>query len=433
VWASTSLVVGVTIGSGIFRSPSVVADRVPDAVAVLGLWAAGGLIALCGALSLAELAAALPQSGGYYVYLREGWGRLAGFLFGWAQLVLIRASAIGGIAIVFGEYALRTIGIDPVQHSGASRALAAGAIAFAAAVNIRGVRLGAAIVGLSTVGKFAALLVIILSALLLGGARGASEANLVSGSSTPLILGNLGLALVSVLWAYDGFGDLSFAGGEVREPQRTLPRAIILGTLIIIALYLLANVAYLYVQPVEAVAQSPLIAADTMAAVFGQAGTAFVSLAVAVSTFGALNAITLASPRVFFAMAADGLLFPKVASVHPRYHTPHIAILLSALLGVALALSRSFEAVTSTFVLAVWPFYALSVAAVYRLRWRRPDLPRPYRAFGYPIVPAVFIASVLWFVGNALVNEPRSTMLTFALIGAGAPVYFVAFGRQRYG
>ena len=420
--------VGITIGSGIFRSPAGVAARVPDPLVVLGLWAAGGLITACGALSIAELAAAMPETGGLYAYLREGWGRPAGFLFGWSQLVMIRASALGGIAIAFGDYCLGTFGIDPLTHQMAARTVAAAALAFAAGVNTVGVSLGAIIVGLSTAAKSCALAAIAIFAFVLGGSHGASVANLTTATGSPITLGNLGLALVGVLWAYDGVADLSFVAGEVKEPHRNLPLAIIAGTAAIIVIYLLVNAAYLYVLPIETVGRSPLVAADMMAALVGPRGAVLVSMCVMISAFGALNGIMLASPRVFFAMASDGLFFKAIARVHPRYKTPHVAILLTTLLGMVLVTSRSFEAVTLLFVVANWPFYALSVAAVYRLRRRRPDLPRPYKVIGYPVVPAIFIAAVVWFIGNALVHEPISTAVTFALILSGIPVYYVAFG-----
>ena len=432
LWASVALVVGVTIGSGIFRSPAGIAQKVPDPTLMLMLWVVGGVITLCGALSLAELAAAMPETGGFYAYLREGWGRPAGFLFGWAELVLIRASALGGIAVVFGEYLLRSLGIDPVEHYVAARVLSASAIAFAACANIVGANVGAAIVGVSTAAKFSALMLLVGASLLLGGSHGASMANLTAPAVGPVTTGALGLALVSVLWAYDGWGDLTFAGGEVKDPQRTLPRAIILGTLALIGIYVLTNVAYLYVNPITAIAdpRNPLVAADTMMALFGQTGVVLVSVFVMISSFSALNASMLASPRVFFAMADDGLFFEPIARVHPRFKTPYVAIVLAAVLGIALVMSRSFEALTETFVLAIWPFYALSIAAIYRLRRLRPDMRRPYRAIGYPVVPAIFILSVAAFVINALINETLSTVITFALILAGLPVYYVAFGRK---
>jgi amino acid transporter len=217
----------------------------------------------------------------------------------------------------------------------------------------------------------------------------------------------------------------------VKDPGRNLPRAIILGTIAIIVLYVATNVAYLYVNPIEKVAQSRLVAADTMLALFGRVGVVLVSIFVMISSFSSLNGSMLASPRVFFAMADDGLFFQTIAKVHPRFKTPYIAIILAALLGMALVLSRSFEALTDTFVLAIWPFYALGVAAIYRLRRSRPELARPYRAIGYPIVPAIFIVAVIAFVVNALINEPVPTSITFALIFAGAPVYWFVFSARR--
>ena len=434
LWSSVALVVGITIGSGIFRSPAGIAQKVPHPTVMLLLWGLGGAITLCGALSLGELAAALPETGGLYAYLREGWGRMPAFLFGWSELVLIRANALGGIAVVFGEYLLRSLGVDPVEHYLVARCLSGGAIAFAAAANIRGANIGAFIVGIATWAKFAALLVLALSAFLLGGRHGATVANLTTGTGGPLLVGSMGLAVVSILWAYDGWADLSFASGEVKDPQRNLPRAIILGTLAIIVIYALTNVAYLYVNPIGAVAQSRLVAADTMLALFGRAGVVLVSVFVMISSFSSLNGSMLASPRIFFAMADDGLFFETIAKVHPRYRTPYIAILLAALLGIALVLSRSFEALTDTFVLAIWPFYAVGVAAIYPLRRRRPDLARPYRAIGYPIVPAIFIVAVAAFVLNSLVQDPVSTGITFALILAGVPIYqlvFAARGARR--
>jgi amino acid transporter len=421
--------VGITIGSGIFRTPAGVAQRVPHPEAMLLLWVLGGAITLCGALSLGELAAALPQTGGLYAFLREGWGRLAAFLFGWAELLLIRASALGGIAIVFGEYLLRSMGVDPVEHTFAARALAAGAIAFAAAVNVRGARLGAFVVGTATWAKFAALALLAGAAFLLGGDHGASVANLTTGTGAPLGIGGMGLALVSILWAYDGWADITFAAGEVKNPAVTLPRAIIVGTLAIIAIYLLTNLAYLYVNPIDVVAKSQLVAADTMSAIFGRTGVVLVSIFVMISAFSSLNGTMLASPRIFFAMADDGMLFKAIGKVHPEYQTPYVAIIFSALLGMSLVMSRSFEAITNMFVLAIWPFYALSIAAIFRLRRARPDLPRPYRAIGYPVVPAVFVLAVAAFVVNALVQDPVPTIVTFALILAGAPVYFFTLRR----
>jgi basic amino acid/polyamine antiporter, APA family len=428
-WSAIGIVVGVTIGSGIFRTPASIASRVPDPTLMLGVWLVGGLISLAGALSVAELAASLPQTGGWYVYLREGWGRLAAFLFGWSELVLIRASANGAISTVFSEYLFRSLGYDPAAYGAATDYVAAAAIIAAAIVNIRGVQLGATLAGASSVAKFGALTLLVLASFALGGGASASTGNFTAVAG-PVHAGMFGLALISVLWAYDGFADVSFAAGEVRDPQRTLPRAIVAGTLAIIGIYIAANVAYLYVNSVERMALSPLIAADTMQALFGQAGVAFVSVVVTVSTFGALIAIMLSAPRIFFAMADDGLFFRGIARVHPRYGTPHVAIALSAALGVTFVLTRTFEQLADTFVLTIWPFYGLAVAGLYRLRRTRPDLPRPYKVRGYPVVPAVFVAAVIYLVGNALIADPVWTGVTFGIVLAGVPVYLFVFAAK---
>jgi amino acid transporter len=426
LWPSIGLVIGITIGSGIFRTPAVIATRVPDPTLMLTVWVLGGLISLCGALSVAELAASLPQTGGWFVYLRAAWGRLAGFLFGWSELVLIRASATGAIATVFSEYLQRSLGFTPVPTR--TNIIAAVTIVFAAIINIRGAQVGAAFTTVSTITKFAALAALTLLAFLLGGPdASATHFTTSAGAVQP---GLFGLAIISVLYAYDGFADVAFAAGEVKDPQRTLPRAIIGGTVAIIAIYLAANLAYLYVNPIDRLAQSPLIAADTMQAIVGRAGVAFVSVVVTVSTFGALIGIMLTAPRVFFAMADEGLFFPVMARVHPRYHTPYAAIALAALLGVAFVLTRTFEQLSDTFVLSIWPFYGLAVAGLYRLR-RRTDVSRPYEVPGYPVLPAVFIAGVAYLVGNALVTDPVWTSITFAIVLAGVPVYYRFFATRN--
>jgi APA family basic amino acid/polyamine antiporter len=249
--------------------------------------------------------------------------------------------------------------------------------------------------------------------------------------SAPVDLSLVGLALISVLWAYDGFADLTLAGGEVSDPQRNLPRSIIAGTLAITTVYLAVNVAYVYVNPIGVVAQSPLIAADTMTALVGRGGSSFISVVVMLSTFGALMGGMLATPRVFFAMADDRLFFARVAAVHPRFGTPHVAIGIAGFLGALFVLTRTFEQLADTFVLSIWPFYTLAIAGLYRLRRTRPDLPRPYRVVGYPITPAVFIAAGVGLILNALWAEPVWTSVTFGVVLAGIPIYFAFFRHAR--
>src|SRR5438552_5359034 len=431
LWSAVAVLVGSTIGGGIFRTPAIIAARVPSPWPMLGVWVLGGLLALCGALTYAELAALFPRSGGVFVYIREGFGRLPAFLFGWTELTLIRASALGAIATPFAEYLLRLLGYDPAQPAvaGAVHYVAAAAIALTATLNYVGVRWSALVLNASTAAKYGALLLLVQLAFVWGGGRGGSLSHFTAPGG-PLSGGLFALALVSVLWAYDGWGDLSFVGGEVRDPERNLPRALILGTGAIILIYLLVNAAYLYLLPIEQMARSPLVAADAAHLLVGRTGVTLVSLVVMIATFSTLLGSMLTAPRIFFAMADDGLFFRAVAPLHPRFETPSVAIVLTACLGIAFVLARTFEELADQFVVAIFPFYALAAAAVFVLRRRRPDLPRPVRVWGYPAVPFLFVLASLVILGNALREHPGATGLAFGGILLGVPVYFL-WSRMR--
>lgn len=432
VWSALAVVVGSTIGSGIFRSPAGIADKLPGALPFLSIWILGGLFALCGALALSEIASHLPRTGGFFAFLREGWGRLPAFLFGWGQLTIVRAAALGAIAITFAEYLLRLVGIDPTvpPHDMTARYVAAAAIVFTATANILGVRWGAALINVTTVAKFLGLAFIVALALAVGLPRGGGHFAPVI-PTEPITAGAFGLALVSVLWAYDGWADVSYVAGEVKDPQRSLPRAIIGGTLAVLGIYLLANVGYLAVLSMDEIRISKLVAADVAERLIGRPGTVFVSATVMVSTFGTLSAVLLTSPRVLFAMADDGMLFRPIARVHPRYRTPYVAIALVAFLGLVFVLTRTFEQLADTFVIAMIPFYALGVAAVYRLR-RRPGYTPAFRTPGYPVVPALFILSVAYLLLNALTTAGSrvSTAVIFGVLLLGIPVYTWTVGRR---
>ena len=425
LWSAVAVLVGSTIGSGIFRTPASIAARVPQPLPMLGVWVLGGALALCGALTYAELAALFPRSGGVFVYIREGFGRLPAFLFGWTELVLIRASALGAIATPFAEYLLRSLGYDPQlpQYAGVVHYVAAAAIVLTAALNYVGVRWSAIVLNLTTGAKYGALLLLVVLAFVAGRGDLGHFGGSAAGAAGPLSAGLFGLALVSVLWAYDGWGDLSFVGGEVRDPERNLPRALIAGTCAIIAIYLLVNVAYLYLLPIAQIARSPLVAADVAQLLVGRLGVGIIAVVVMVATFSTLLGSMLTAPRIFFAMADDGLFFASVARVHPRFRTPSVSILLTGALGVAFVLARTFEQLADQFVVAIFPFYALAAAAVFVLRRRRPDLPRPVRVLGYPVVPLLFVLASLLILGNALREHPGPTGLAFGIILLGVPVY----------
>jgi amino acid transporter len=430
LWSAVAVVVGITIGSGIFRTPAGIAKRLPGPLPLLGVWVAGGVVALCGALTLAEVAGAFPETGGIYVFIRNGWGRLPAFLFGWAELSIIRAAALGAIATTFAEYFLRVLGFNPsvAPYDGYVHYVAALAIAVIGTLNCVGVRWGSLLQNVTTVAKYFGLLFIVLVALAIGLPRSGGHFTPAmpagSFSITPF-----GLALVSVLWAYDGWADLAFISGEIKDPGRNLPRALIYGTIAVVVIYLLANLAYLGVMNVDEMSNSKLVAADVALRLIGQPGVVLVSLTVMLSTLGTLNGSILTNPRVFFAMAADGMLFKKVAAVHPKYQTPYVAIILASILGIIFVLMRTFEQLADTFVTAILPFYALGVASIFAFR-RRGYNP-PFRAPLYPVAPILFVLATAYLLGNALLDDSSRlpTLAIFGVIALGIPVYFATVGR----
>jgi basic amino acid/polyamine antiporter, APA family len=419
VWSAGAILVGSTIGSGIFRVPSTVAAQAGDVGAIAALWVTGAIVALFGALTLAELAAMYPRSGGIYVYLREAYGPLPAFLFGWTRLLVIQPAVLGAIAMIFAAY----VGAFAPLSDAAERVIAASVIIILAAANYRSVRWGAAVQNASTLAKVAALVGLALAAFALGDPAGGAFGP--AAGATPIAWGGLGLALIAVLWTYDGWADVTYVAGEVKDPGRTLPRALIGGTLVVVLVYATVNAAYLYVLPIDALAASSLVAADTATRSFGAAGVSAVAALVMLSTFGALNGTLMSGPRVFFALADDGLFFRRIAAVHPRYATPHAAIALAALLGVGYVSIRTFEQLAEAFILGIWPFYVLAVGAVFLLRRRRPDAPRPYRTWGYPGVPIVFLIASAAMLTDALVRQTISTLIGFGIILAGVPVFYL--------
>ena len=432
LWSAIAVLVGSTIGSGIFRSPAGIAQKLPGPLPLMAVWVAGGIVALCGALTLAEIAGVHPKTGGLYVYIREGWGRLPAFLFGWSEFVIIRAASLGAISTTFAEYTLRVMGYDPAiaPYSDYAHYLAAVAIGLTSIFNILGVKWGSLVQNLTTLAKYGGLAFIIMMAFAIGLPKS-------GGHFTPAMppgsfaLGAFGLALVSALWAFDGWADLSFVGGEVKDPQKTLPKALIIGTLAVVVIYLLANLAYLSVFTVEQIANSRLVAADAAQLLVGDWGVTFVAITVMLSTFGTLNGTLLTAPRIFFAMADDGLFFRALAKVHPKFETPYVAIIACALLGIAFVLLRSFEQLADAFVIAIVPFYALGVGSVYVLRKKAGYAP-PFRTPGYPVVPALFILSSVFLLGNALwdASSRWATLGVFGAILVGIPVYYAVFNKR---
>ena len=431
LWSAVAVLVGSTIGSGIFRTPASVAQRIDDVPLFLLAWVVGAVVVLCGALTYSELAAAFPRSGGVYVFMRESFGRLPAFLFAWAELWVIRPGAYGAIGITASAYTLRTLGLDPAAivaalgplEIRAEQLLGAGYIVLVGTVNYFGIHRGAVLQNLSTAFKVGALALLILVGFALGSPSADLPAGGIFAQRASVGLSSFLLAMVAILWAYDGWADLAFVGGEVKEPQKILPRALLIGTATVVVLYLSANLVYLYLIPIEQMKHAELVAADVARLVIGPAGVVVVSAAIAVSTFGTLNGSMMTAPRIFFAAAEDGL-FPRfIARVDPKNHAPTAAVVLMTVMGMIFILVRTFTALADQFIIGIWPFYALAVAGVFVLRRTRPQLERPYRTWGYPGVPVVFLVAALFLLGNYLVRETVSFAIDIGIILTGVPVY----------
>ncbi|HXG96758.1 MAG TPA: amino acid permease [Gemmatimonadales bacterium] len=441
LWSAVAVLVGSTIGSGIFRTPASVAQRIDDVPLFLLAWVVGAVVVLCGALTYSELAAAFPRSGGVYVFVRESFGRLPAFLFAWAELWVIRPGAYGAIGITASAYTLRTFGLDPAAIVAAigpidiraEQLLGAGYIILVGTVNYFGIHRGAVLQNLSTVFKVGALALLVVLGFALGTRSAALPAGGIFAQRAAVGLSPFLLAMVAILWAYDGWADLAFVGGEVRDPQKILPRALLLGTATVVVLYLSANLVYLYLIPIEQMKHAELVAADVAKLVIGPAGVVVVSAAIAVSTFGTLNGSMMTAPRIFFAAAEDNLFPRLIARVDPKTHAPTAAVVLMTVMGMIFILVRTFTALADQFIIGIWPFYALAVAGVFVLRRTKPDLERPYRTWGYPVVPLVFLVAALFLLGNYLVRETASFAVDIGIILSGVPAYILweQFRRRR--
>jgi APA family basic amino acid/polyamine antiporter len=436
LWSAASIVVGTVIGSGIFLVPKKMIGYVGSPAILFGVWIFGGLLTLAGALTYAELAAAMPEAGGEYVYLRQAYGPLWGFLYGWTQLLVAKSGSIAGFAaaliICVADFCptlnrvLYTIRL-PIGPQGGpleihyGQLLAMTIILTLAVVNYLGVKFGGRLQVAATAVKLGLIGAII--AIGLGSGQG-TLANY--SSSIPVAGGVTGFfaALVGALWAYDGWNNVSMAASEVRNPKRNLPRALIAGTAVVIAVYLLANLAYFYVLSAREVAASDLVASSMMGRIFGLRGAAVVSVAAMVSIFAALNGSILSGARVPYAMARDGLFFRSVGKVHPVYGTPGVSILALNAWAALLVLSGRFEELYTYVIFASWILYGMTAAAVLVLRWKQPELARPYRTLGYPWVPVLFVLGALAVVFFTLRQSPRESLLGLGLILLGLPFYF---------
>ncbi|MBS0556345.1 MAG: amino acid permease [Proteobacteria bacterium] len=420
-----AVVVGIMIGSGIFRVPSGIAADTGNLTGIALVWILGGIVALFGALSIAELATMYPAAGGPYVYLREAYGRPLAFLFGWMWLLTTPISWAAQ-SLMFAEYLGFFVPIPvPVQH-----AIAAVLIIVVAFANVRSVKLGAAIQNISASAKV--LAIVGLSAAIFFLAPGGEHNPLNAESMGVANWSGIGIGLIAALWAYDGWQNLTTISGEVKNPQRNLPLALVGGVLVVMAVYLLINAAYVRALPVPDLAASKSVATDAATVVMGRAGASLIGALVMLSVFGTLNGSILSSPRVFFAMAEDGLFFRTVGRVHPKFETPYVAIGFIVVIAVVYVLLRDFMQLAEGYVLGVWPFLALCAIGVFILRRKRPDFPRAYRTFGYPVVPALFALATFVVVANALYAQFWSTIASILITLAGLPLYYLWMRWQRH-
>ena len=415
------IVIGTVIGSGIFLVPGgVLRTSGGDVGIALLVWLVGGVLSLLGALTYGELGAMDPQAGGLYVYLRDTFGRLPAFLYGWALFFVIGSGSVATLAAAFARYMQEFVPLGAF----AAKAVAVGMIALVAWVNVRGTRRGADVQNWSTGIKVGALLLVSVLVLVAGRGWSGTDVHVFTTPVSRNLLSGVGVAVVSVLWAYEGWHYVTFSAGETVDPQRTFARGIVMGTVAVVFVYLLANIGYLAALGPGGVMQSTRVAADAVSGLFGGAWGGLVTIPILVSIFGAANGIALTEPRVFYAMSKDGLFFKKLAEVHPRFGTPAFAIIASAAWSMVLAASGTFEQLLTYVVFAGWAFYALAAASVFVYRRRRPDAPRPFRVPGYPVTPLVFIAVSLAIVVNTLLTQTTQALLGLAIILLGTPAYW---------
>jgi len=436
LWSAAAIVVGTVIGSAIFIVPRDMVNNVGSPFMVFAVWIFGGMLSLFGALSYAELAAALPEAGGEYVYLREAYGPLWGFIYGWTQMWVAKSGSIATLATGFFIYlanfhpeleAVWVVVPLPLGESGHpleiryGQLLAMAVIAVLALINYFGVKVGGNVQVVVTLVKVGLIIGIIVIGLGTGHGNAANYS-----SAVPAAGGITGFfaALVAALWAYDGWNNVSMVASEVQKPQRNLPFALIIGTLLVIALYLLANLAYFYILPAKAVASTDRVAGEAMRSVLGTLGANAVSVAAMISIFAALNGSILSGSRIPFAMARDRLFFRRVSYVHPNHRTPSVSILALSAWAAVLVLSGKYDQLYTYVIFASVILYGMATAAVIVLRHKRPDLQRPYRTLGYPIVPAVFVLGITCLVISTLWKSPRESFMGLGLVALGLPFYF---------
>ena len=435
-----ALHMGVIIGSGIFIVPATIAGRLQAMGPILLVWTLAGFLTLFGALSLAELSSVLPEAGGPYAYLRNSYGRVWGFLFSWNDFFINKAGSLAAITIGFATYLAYFFPAVGPEHAffrfpwslfgqpmeltlSWNQVAAILVIAVVTVINVRGVRWGGWVMNVFTTAKVFALSGLILAVFFSSKTRASNMMPWWPERWTQELTAAFGLAMISALWAYDGWIDVTLTAGEIKNPTRNVPRALWIGTVAVIAIYVAANVAFALAIPVPEMAGSSRIAADVALSVLGPVGATLIVLGILCSAFGSANGMTLAGPRSIWVTGRDRVFAPALGRVHPRYRSPHVAIVTLGVWGALLTLSGSYEQLTAYVVFGSWIFYAMATASVIVLRRKMPDVPRPYKAWGYPWVTLAFLLMAGWFVVNTLLEAPRDALIGIGLLLAGLPFY----------
>ena len=449
---STMVMMGIVIGSGIFLTTGIMAKSIPSAPLILLAWIVGGLLTFTGALTYAELGAAMPEAGGQYVYLKEAYGPLAGFLFGWILFLVYMTGGIAGLALAFSEYTgylfsplsthniLLSFDIN-LFHKTLTYSLSAGQltgegiITFLSLCNFLGVGFGKRIQNFVTVIKIGTICAIIILGFALGKSTVEDFSLNPGGMNLSQLIIGFGVALVAVSWAFDGWNNVNFVAGEIKKPEKNLPKALFLGTLGVTLLYVLINYIYLCALPIPEMTGVVRIAEKATASMFGNSTGIVISLAVIVSTFGSLNGSIMTGPRVYYAMAKDRLFFKQISKVHPKFHTPGAAILLQALWASLLTILGSFEQIFTFAMFAAIAFWVAAAASVFTLRKKYPMMKRPYKTWGYPFIPGLFILASTGILLNTLIEKTVESAAGIVLVLLGIPVYYYwrrkAFASKR--
>jgi basic amino acid/polyamine antiporter, APA family len=420
------IAIGSTIGSGIFLTPALIANSLHSPAYIIIIWLVGGLLILCGALTFAELGALIPQAGGVYVYLSEGYGKLFGFLYGWAYILVVNTGGIAALSVAFTTYLAYFFPMSPI----ALKIVAVCGILFLTIINVVGVKVGGIFSDVFTVLK----LIGIFGVIAVGFIWGSSSFIDISFNTSSGISGSLAVAMVGVLWSYGGWQHATYAAGEAKNAKKDVPAAMIIAALSVTVIYVLINIGYMLLLPVNTIANSPSVAAEAVKTVLGPVGGGIIALAIFISTFGTAGIYTLTAPRIYFAMAKDGIFFPQIAKIHPKFNTPSNAIIIQSTWAVLLIMFwGTFENLISYVVFTDWIFFGLTAASVFIFRKRMSGVKRDYKTLGYPVTPILFILMAAWIVINTLIEKPEQAIAGLIMLGLGLPVYYYWKNRNKVG